>query len=421
MYARKRLDISPGQMLRALASCLIPGDHDRLEREATQAFRHEAVQACGEEAVQACGEDDALAALSVRSAFDALLKSSGWPRGSRVLMSAITTPHMVDIVRAHGFVPVAIDIDPRTLQIDCAHLRRTAQKGDAALVLAHLFGARHPLEEVLAITADLEIPIIEDAAQAWGASSWRGDERALASLFSFGSIKTSTAMGGAVMVLREAAWRSRAREVFADYPAQSEGAYAKKMLGMMQVQLLLHPRVLGRFVAVMGSLGKDYDDWFRQHSKGFARGELLGEIRRRPSRALLRTLRTRLLEDSSVAVAARRAAGDLVVAAVDSRVCILGGAAAGSTHWLFAVAAEDSGALVALIRKLRSEGFDATDGASTLVAVQSSESRAVKAESALAHVVYIPVSDLIPSQKLRRLAEILNETVGETSLESAVG
>ena len=53
--------------------------------------------------------------LSVRTALDLLLEAWALPRGSEVLMSAVTIPDMVAIVRHHGLVPVPVDLDMRRL------------------------------------------------------------------------------------------------------------------------------------------------------------------------------------------------------------------------------------------------------------------------------------------------------------------
>ena len=53
--------------------------------------------------------------LSVRSAWDLLLHVLAWPAGSEVIVSAITHPDMITILRAHGLVPVPVDVDLDTL------------------------------------------------------------------------------------------------------------------------------------------------------------------------------------------------------------------------------------------------------------------------------------------------------------------
>src|SRR5215472_10248125 len=53
----------------------------------------------------------ALIALSVRSALDLYLRAIALPIGSEVIVSAITHPDMVEILRYHGLKPVPVDLD----------------------------------------------------------------------------------------------------------------------------------------------------------------------------------------------------------------------------------------------------------------------------------------------------------------------
>jgi dTDP-4-amino-4,6-dideoxygalactose transaminase len=56
-------------------------------------------------------------------------------------------------------------------------------------------------------------------------------------VFSFGPIKTSTAFGGAVTLVRNPEVMSKMREINSSYPIQNRSVYAKKVLkysiGMM--------------------------------------------------------------------------------------------------------------------------------------------------------------------------------------------
>ncbi|CAN0486213.1 unnamed protein product, partial [Scytosiphon promiscuus] len=92
--------------------------------------------------------------LSIRTAFDLYLKALDLPRGSRVVCSALTIPHMVDIFEEHGLVPVPVDLDTDTLAPEPGALEAAAERhrpgkgGDdgerrvRAIYVAHVFGAQ---------------------------------------------------------------------------------------------------------------------------------------------------------------------------------------------------------------------------------------------------------------------------------------
>ena len=114
---------------------------------------------------------------------------ASWPPDSEVLMSAVTIREMAEVVRRNHFVPVPLDVDPRSLTIRPEQVRERTTTRTKALLIAHLFGSRTPLREVASVARNLGLFVIEDYAQAYAASGDRGDPDADVSLFSFGTIK----------------------------------------------------------------------------------------------------------------------------------------------------------------------------------------------------------------------------------------
>jgi hypothetical protein len=97
--------------------------------------------------------DDALACLSVRSGFDLLLQTADWPKGSEVLMSALTIPDMVRIVKHHEHTAIPIDLDMSCLAPKLDNIRSAINSKTKAIVIAHLFGTRVPLDPIIELAA----------------------------------------------------------------------------------------------------------------------------------------------------------------------------------------------------------------------------------------------------------------------------
>ena len=141
-------------------------------------------------------ESDAIATLSVRTGLDLFLRVSAYPRGSAVLMTAINIPDMVKIIEHHGLVPVPVDLEVETLAPTAARLREavaacTTHTGSppVAIVVAHVYGRRSSLDDVVAIASETGMLVVEDCAEAFSGLDYLGDDRADISLFSFGGIK----------------------------------------------------------------------------------------------------------------------------------------------------------------------------------------------------------------------------------------
>src|SRR5690606_38199325 len=101
IYPRLKLDITWSDLTVAAAALPFTRNHAEWARRAEQAWG---------------SDNDVFACLCVRTGWDLLLGALDLPRGSEVLLSAITISHMAEIIRAHGLVPVPVDIDPETLE-----------------------------------------------------------------------------------------------------------------------------------------------------------------------------------------------------------------------------------------------------------------------------------------------------------------
>ena len=127
-------------------------------------------------------EREAAAALSIPHAVGvssgtdgllAALMACGVGPGDEVVTSPFSFFASVGAILRLGATPVFADVDPATLNLDpTAAATRLGPKTRAALVV-HLFGRAAPLDGLDAACAALDIPIIEDAAQAIGARADR--------------------------------------------------------------------------------------------------------------------------------------------------------------------------------------------------------------------------------------------------------
>ena len=82
-----------------------------------------------------------------------------------------------------------------------------------------------------------------------------------------------------------------------------------------------------------------------------------------------------------------------------------GGAAAKHAYWLVPILAREPDALC---RALRSEGFDATRGTTSMRVVEAPDADLTNARRLLDEVVYLPVSARVPDAELARLAALCN-------------
>ena len=390
LYPRHYLDISTADLIRS-ASGAFNGANAHHEMEA----------------LESTAGSDAIVTLSVRSAWDLMLTAFDFPPGSEVIMSAVTIPDMGRIVEAHGLVVVPVDLDPDTMAPRTDLFARAFSDKTCLAIVAHLMGGSFDVFPYADI-ADLHgIPLIEDRAQAFiGPHDW-GSRRATASFFSFGPIKTCTALGGAISIVRNSILLDRMRDIQSQWAFQDDQRFSGKAAKYLGVQGFRSPFVYNAVATVASRGNGGLDGFISRAVKAFPPGApelLLRYLRQRPSGAQVALLRRRIETFTDQRLKARAERGELLTHEL-SLVCeVLGRAQPHRTHWLLAVMVGDA---PALIDDLRYQGFDATQAASTIGALgapaQKPAFMPVRMRAAMKRTVFLPAYPEMPPRDAARL------------------
>jgi dTDP-4-amino-4,6-dideoxygalactose transaminase len=136
-------------------------------------------------------------AIGVANGTDALvlvLDALGIGAGDEVICPAFTFYATAEAIARVGATPVFADIDPVTLNLDPEDVSTRIGARTKAIMPVHLFGRPAPLAELSA----LGLPLIEDAAQAFGADGVA--RTGICSTFSFFPTKNLFALGDGGLV-----------------------------------------------------------------------------------------------------------------------------------------------------------------------------------------------------------------------------
>jgi len=148
------------------------------------------------------GARHCVAVANGTSALTTTLSSIGVGPGDEVIVPPYTFIATVNAVLLHYALPVFVDSDPETFQIDPTKIEAAVTDRTAAVVPVHLGGSAANLDAILEIASRRKLPVIEDACQAHLAE-WRGKKvgtLGTAGCFSFQNSKNLTAgEGGAIL------------------------------------------------------------------------------------------------------------------------------------------------------------------------------------------------------------------------------
>lgn len=185
------------------------------------------------------------------------LTAAGVGVGDEVIVPSYTFVATATAALEIGAVPIFADIDPDTYTLDPASTEACITPRTRALVPVHLGGRPADMQALMALAQRHGLVVIEDAAQAWGAS-WEG--RATGTLghvagFSFQSSKNITAGEGGMILSNDATIGELARSL-SNCGRQPDGLwYAHYVLGgnyrlsefhgaLLRVQLRRYPEQL---------------------------------------------------------------------------------------------------------------------------------------------------------------------------------
>ena len=159
------------------------------------------------------GVPHALTCASGTLAVEAALRALKVGPGDEVVMAGYDYESNFLSIHAIGAKPVLVDVAPHNWNLDPAHLEATFTPHTRAVICSHLHGGIVPMREVMEIAGKHGVGVVEDAAQAPGATvqgrpagTW-GDVGTL----SFGGSKLLCAGRGGALLFRESRTFQRAK------------------------------------------------------------------------------------------------------------------------------------------------------------------------------------------------------------------
>tara|TARA_B100001758_G_scaffold95871_1_gene81878 strand:+ start:3169 stop:4368 length:1200 start_codon:yes stop_codon:yes gene_type:complete len=394
VYPRKDLDHSFGDLFTGLALTLSPNlEKKTIEKEIENLWP----------------KKNLITGLSVRTIFDSLLTIKDFDDGSEVIMSGITIPDMVKIVQSHKLNIVSVDMDMKSLQVDKNSILSAITEKTVMVVVAHLFGSKMEMEHIYDALNDYpDIMIVEDCAQAFdGVDGYVKGRMTDISLFSFGTIKSITALGGAIAFTKDQELKNNLKASLELHPKIENIHFLSKVLKYIILKILGRPFIYGLFIQFTRLMGIDYDKAIISTVRMVKDGDLLNSIRKNLTNSQLRYLLYRFTNMKKDHLQKRIEAGNYVKERLNN-VKVHGTENNTHSYWLFPIRTSHKSSLV---KSLRDAGFDATFISTQLIAINSSATNnsPIECKKYMDDTIYLPVYGSMPKKALDILISVVNE------------
>jgi dTDP-3-amino-3,4,6-trideoxy-alpha-D-glucose transaminase len=152
------------------------------------------VAAFEREAADYLGVKESVGVANGTDALVLVMDALGIGAGDEVICPAFTFYATAEAIARRGATPVFADVDAATMNLDPADVAARITSRTKAILAVHLFGRPAPVAEL----AELGVPVIEDAAQAFGSPDIA--HRGIASTFSFYPTKNLFCIGDGGLV-----------------------------------------------------------------------------------------------------------------------------------------------------------------------------------------------------------------------------
>ena len=161
------------------------------------------------------GAQEALAFNSGRTALLTALKALDLKPKTEVLVPAYTCAIVFEVILRLGLKVVPVDVDPGTYNINPDRVSKVTTPRTEVIIPIHLFGQPCRMDEILEIAKKHSLFVIEDVAQALGATYKKRKVGTIGdmAIFSFGPGKSMTSGEGGAIAVNNSQFRDKVTEL----------------------------------------------------------------------------------------------------------------------------------------------------------------------------------------------------------------
>ncbi|EPI12587.1 DegT/DnrJ/EryC1/StrS aminotransferase family protein [Enterococcus faecalis RP2S-4] len=220
------------------------------------------------------GINDGVALSSGTAAIHLALKAAGVEKDDIVICQSLTFSATANPIIYEGAIPVFVDSELETWNMDPEYLKETLKKYPQAkaVLIVHLYGMPANIEKITAICDEYNVPLIEDAAESLG-STYKGKHTGTFGkygILSFNGNKIITTSGGGMLLSDDIErlkkvrfWATQSKDIARHYQ-HSELGYNYRMsnilAGIGRGQLKILNQRIGEKRKIYNFYKKSLDD-----------------------------------------------------------------------------------------------------------------------------------------------------------------
>jgi perosamine synthetase len=158
---------------------------------------------------------DAISFASGRVGFYAILEALGIQKDDEIILQAFTTVALPNVIKSFGAIPIFVDIEKETFNIDLNKIEERITPNTKAIIIQHTFGNPAEVEEIASIAKKYELSLIEDCAHSLGAE-YKGTKTGNfsdAAFFSFGRDKVVSSVSGGMVIAQNKDLAEKIRKI----------------------------------------------------------------------------------------------------------------------------------------------------------------------------------------------------------------
>jgi len=203
------------------------------------------------------------------SALASIFFGLGLPPGSEIMVPSYTFFATIVPMRLAGLVPVCVDIDPRSMDMDVNDAKKRLTKNTRAILPVHWFGNPADMDDITAFAKEHDLIVLEDCAHAHG-TSLKGKMMGTwgeMSIFSFQTTKPLPSLEGGMAMFKQQEQYERAcafghYEMPRLFPKDSK--YSKYFSTGLGLKFRMHPVAAALARIQLRKLKKRNEDGVKQ-------------------------------------------------------------------------------------------------------------------------------------------------------------